>query len=151
MKDFHLRVDTLAVTYAGQDTDRAVDRSSLRDQASWSGIVHPPVQGQPTNNVTPTRRSFVRGPVLWRTVKRYSVKGWARRVPRHVELWDVFRVRLRKERHTRHLIVCVFSVALRPQRPYGLLGTVCLQRKYQDGRFDFHTAPEFSVSLSLCA
>ena len=123
MEDFHLRVDTLAVTYAGQDTDRVVDRSSLRDQASWSGIVHPQVQGQPTNNVTPTKRSFVRGPVLRRTVKRYSVKGWARRVLRHVDLWDVFQVRLRKERHTRHLIVCaVFSVTLRPQRPHGLFG-----------------------------
>ena len=31
-----------------------------------------------------------------------------------------------------------FSVALRPQRPYGLLGSGTAQ----DGHLDFHTAPE---------
>ena len=35
------------------------------------------------------------------------------------------------------LIVGWLSVALRPQKPYGSLG-----RGAQDGRLDFHTAPE---------
>ena len=39
--------------------------------------------------------------------------------------------------------VHVFSVALRPQRPKGLLGTGA-----QDGHLNFHTAPELSLSDS---
>ena len=37
-----------------------------------------------------------------------------------------------------------FSVASRPQKPYGSLG-----QKAQDGHFDFHTAPELCVALVL--
>ena len=41
-----------------------------------------------------------------------------------------------------------FSVALRPRKPKGLLGT---GRRAQDGHFDFHTAPELSHLLQCCS
>ena len=42
--------------------------------------------------------------------------------------------------HTAPELRSEFSVALRPQRPSGLLGT-------DDGHLDFHTAPEFVVKV----
>ena len=38
------------------------------------------------------------------------------------------------------------SVALRPQRPHGPLGT----GGAQDGRLDFHTAPELCDGVFIC-